>query len=125
MAIIKKINIKESAIQEAFFEWLALYKGMRSYGFAIPTGGSRNVIEACNLKRQGVTMGVPDLFLAYPSSGYYGLFIELKSASGRLSYAQKEWIERLNNKGYLAVVAYSLDEAINIVKNYIEGKVNV
>lgn len=125
MATVKEVSIKESEIQKAFFEFLSVYKGMRNYGFAIPNGGSRNVLEARNLQRQGVTMGVPDLFLAYPSAGYHGLFIELKSASGQLRYAQKEWLERLNNKGYLAVVAYSLDEAINITKNYIDGAVHV
>lgn len=32
--------------------------------FAIPNGGSRNKIEAANLKKDGVLAGVPDLFIA-------------------------------------------------------------
>ncbi len=34
--------------------------------YHIPNGGSRNAIEAKNLKRQGVKPGVPDLCLPVP-----------------------------------------------------------
>lgn len=34
--------------------------------FAIPNGGSRNKAEAAKLKAEGVSAGVPDLFIPIP-----------------------------------------------------------
>ena len=118
------IEITEASIQSAFFEWLSLYSRLRLATFAIPNGGSRNCLEAKNLKAQGVTPGVPDIFMAVPSNGYHGLFIELKSKTGRLSEQQKKWIDNLNDRSYKAVVCYSLDEAMNAVTEYLGGNLN-
>ena len=46
--------------------------------FHIPNGGSRNTLEAANLKRQGVKAGVPDLCLPVARQNYHGLYIEMK-----------------------------------------------
>ena len=45
---------------------------------AIPNGGSRNKLEAYNLKKQGVRPGVPDLLLPVVTKKYPGLWIEMK-----------------------------------------------
>lgn len=88
--------------------------------FAIPNGGKRSLITAIKLKNEGVTAGVPDLFLPYPSNGYHGLFIELKkSKGGTVSSEQKIAIERLNKHGYKAVVCKGAQEAIAVVEAYI------
>lgn len=44
----------------------------------IPNGGSRNQLEAANLKRQGVKAGVPDLCLPVARNGKHGLYVEMK-----------------------------------------------
>jgi hypothetical protein len=118
------IEITEASIQSAFFEWLSLYSRLRLATFAIPNGGSRNCLEAKNLKAQGVTPGVPDIFMAVPCNGYHGLFIELKSKNGRLSEHQKVWVNNLNDRAYEAVVCYSLDEAMDAVSKYLRGNLN-
>jgi hypothetical protein len=85
---------------------------------AIPNGGHRDVRTAVRLKREGVRAGVPDLFWPEPRDGFHGLWIELKAAKGRLSTAQKEWIEHLNSAGYLAIVCYGLQNALEAVAAY-------
>ena len=89
--------------------------------FHIPNGGSRNVLEAVNLKKQGVKAGVPDLFLPYASKGYHGLFIEMKSTrkGAKTSEAQKEWIAKLLSEGYQCSVCHGFDEAKNEIDNYL------
>jgi len=62
--------------------------------------------------------------MAVPYNGYHGLFIELKSKNGRLSEYQKTWVDNLNDRAYKAVVCYSLDEAINAVREYLGGNLN-
>lgn len=66
--------------------------------FAVPNGGSRNVIEAANLKAQGVMAGVSDLILLLPHKVY---FIELKNPNGkgRQSPLQREFEDNVRAHG--------------------------
>ncbi len=90
--------------------------------FAIPNGGSRHILEAVSLKRQGVIPGVPDIFFAYPASAYYGLFIEMKRTSGgRLSPDQKNMIDILEDQCYCVCVCAGADAAMNALEIYISG----
>lgn len=86
--------------------------------FAIPNGGSRNKLEAINLKRQGVKAGVPDLMIPLAKKGYNGLFIEMKVGKNKTTAYQDAWIELLNNNGYKAVVCYGCDAAVKVIDEY-------
>jgi hypothetical protein len=70
-------------------------------------------------KRLGVLKGTPDLFIAWPTDRHHGLFIEMKSVKGRPTVEQKEFIDRANEKGYYATIAYGADEAINTIRKYL------
>ncbi len=95
--------------------------------FAIPNGGSRNLITGKRLKMEGVTRGVPDCMIAIPTmhQGLLGkkyrggLFIEFKVGSNRPTKEQAEFILRLRAKGYEATVCYTLEEAQAVVKKYL------
>jgi hypothetical protein len=91
--------------------------------FHIPNGGSRNKIEARNLKLQGVKSGVPDLFYPVPNAKHHGLFIEMKYGKNKPTKNQIEWLDYLNSVGYLAVVCYSADEAFKLLEKYFKDKV--
>ena len=68
----------------------------------------------------GVKAGVPDLFMPVARGGFHGLFIEMKrSAGGRLSDAQNEWIDRLRAEGYLAEVCAGWEAARETVLEYL------
>lgn len=87
-----------------------------------PNGGSRNIAEAKQLKKMGVKPGVPDLFLPFPAGGQYGLWIEMKTATGRVMACQREWIEYLRSVGYAAYVCRGADEAICKIEDYLKGR---
>jgi hypothetical protein len=58
--------------------------------FAIPNGGTRNVIEASRMKQSGTTKGVPDLQFVHNGKT---TFFELKREKGsRVSEEQKKFI---------------------------------
>jgi hypothetical protein len=79
--------------------------------FSIPNGGSRNKVEAQNLKMEGVSPGVPDLMI--PS---LRLFIEMKRTKGGVvSPEQNEWLAYLRECGYTAEVARGFEEAKAII----------
>ncbi len=71
-------------------------------------------------KAMGVKKGVPDLCLPVPRGNYCGLYIEMKSLSGKARQEQQWWIEELNAQGYLAIVCNGYMEAINALKEYLE-----
>jgi hypothetical protein len=115
----------EHRIQAALFKWAkcasAKQPGLKLM-FAIPNGGARDAITGAMLKREGVKPGVPDIFLPLPVGNYHGLFIELKTAKGSPSPEQREWLMRLSNRGYAAVLCRGFDEAIDTISRYVAGQ---
>jgi hypothetical protein len=75
--------------------------------FAIPNGGARNAITGRRLKDEGVSPGVPDMFI--PS---LKLFIEFKTTKGKITEQQTEWIDYLQSCGYSVAVCRSVNDAI-------------
>lgn len=88
---------------------------------AIPNGGGRSKAEGGRLKAEGVTAGVSDVFVAYPVGQWHGLYIEMKSLTGRPSREQKDWIRDSTELGYFAVCARGADEAWEVWQAYVAG----
>ena len=87
------------------------YPGARI--FAIPNGGGRSMAQGAALKAEGVTAGVPDLFV--PA---WSLWIEMKKATGGVvSPVQKDWIAYLEGIGHQVIVGRGFEDA----KRQIEG----
>lgn len=87
--------------------------------FAIPNGGKRSLVAAMRAQAEGLSAGVPDLFIPYANGFYNGLFIEMKKTKGGVvSAAQKEWLLKLNEAGYLAIVCKGHEEAIREINLY-------
>lgn len=83
-------------------------------------GGSRNTIEAANLKRQGVRAGVPDLSLPVARGGYHGLYIEMKFGDNKPTKKQWEWIEALREQGYAVSICWSYEAARDEIVKYLK-----
>lgn len=90
--------------------------------FAIPNGGTRDPIEAKNLKRTGLKPGVPDLCLPVPRGKYHGLYIEMKTEEGTTSPEQDWWLEELKRQGYCAGVCHGWDAAKRTIEWYLSLK---
>jgi hypothetical protein len=75
--------------------------------FAIPNGGARSKATAARLKAEGVSSGVPDLFV--PA---WRLWVEMKrSKGGSLSPEQKDWIKYLESVGFCCIVGKGAEDA--------------
>ncbi len=90
--------------------------------FHIPNGGSRNRLEAANLKLQGVKAGVPDLCLPVPRGGYHGLYIELKAKKNNPTETQKMWLSELDGQGYKTAVCWGWESAQKLIIEYLNGE---
>lgn len=115
----------EAREQQALFAWSALSVGKYpelALLYHIPNGGSRNKIEAANLKRQGVKAGVPDICLPVARSGFHGLYIELKAGRNKATEKQQEWLTALEREGYQAIVCCGWEEAKRAIEMYLRGE---
>lgn len=115
----------EHAEQRALMQWAEIEAGRHpelALLFAIPNGGHRIPAVAVRLKAEGVKAGVPDLFLPVARQECHGLWIEMKAKDGRVSPKQGEWMERLEEQGYRVAVAFSAEEAMQILKDYLKGQ---
>ena len=88
--------------------------------YHIPNGGSRNQLEAQNLKAQGVKAGVPDLCLPVPHGGFHGLYIEMKYGKNKTTEKQDWWLGQLKAQRYDTAVCYGADEAMDKIAGYLE-----
>lgn len=115
----------EANEQEALSRWVrfarCIYPELDLL-YHIPNGGSRNRLEAANLKRQGVKAGVPDLCLPVARGKYHGLYIEMKYGKNKTSDKQNEWISALTVQGYAAAVCYGWEEAQRLITKYLNLK---
>jgi len=114
----------EDAEQARIFEWAFWAKGTMpelDMLYAVPNGGYRSKATAGRMKATGTKAGVPDMCLPVPRGRYHGLYIELKrQKGGTVSPAQKMWILKLSEQGYLAKVCHGADEAIDLIKAYLD-----
>ena len=75
--------------------------------FAIPNGGHRGASQGASLKAEGVTPGVPDLFVPE-----WNLWVELKrEAGGIVSPVQKDWIAYLEGIGHWVIIGRGFEDA--------------
>ena len=74
--------------------------------------------QAGKALKQGMKKGVPDLFLPVKQGGFSGLYIEMKSAKGRVSVEQSRYLKCAAENGYSVVVCYSANEAIKRIEDY-------
>lgn len=70
------------------------------------------------MKDEGMKSGVPDMFIPVAYHGKNGLFIEMKSLSGKMSPEQKDWFVTLEKQGYKCVCCKGAAEAIKEIDNY-------
>jgi len=114
----------ESEHQKALITWARLSVGKYpelAYLYAIPNGGKRSIITATRLKAEGAIAGVSDLHLPVPRGGYHGLWIEMKTAKGRLQPNQTAWLLAMHTLGHRAQVAHGWEAAREMIINYLEG----
>ena len=79
----------EAHLQSYCYQWAHnTFPDTRGLLFAVPNGGTRNKIEASQLKATGVVSGVADMLFIW--NGRVFAF-EFKFGAGKQSPEQKEW----------------------------------
>lgn len=73
-------------------------------------------------RAMGVKKGVPDLCLPVPRGRYHGLYIEMKTDTGRTTAAQDWWGEKLLEQGYMFEVCHGWQSAVRVLQWYLNLK---
>jgi len=91
--------------------------------YCASAGGMRtSYLQAVKMKRTGYVKGFPDLFIYEPRGEFFGLAIEMKKEKGgTASPEQKWWRDELRNRKYESYICKGSDEAIEIIKNYLDS----
>lgn len=104
--VTKNDSPSEHYEQRELVRWFRLtWPGVRI--FAIPNGGKRSITAATRLKAEGVSAGVPDLFI--PA---WRCWVEMKrSKGGSVSAEQKDWIAYLESVDFCCIVGKGAEDA--------------
>jgi hypothetical protein len=98
--------LSEHQEQALFVQWFRReYPGVRI--LAIPNGGGRSRSQGAKLKAEGVSAGVPDLFIPHGE-----IWVEMKRAKGgSVSAVQRDWHRYLESIDHTVIVGYGFEDA--------------
>lgn len=88
--------------------------------YAIPNGGARHPAVAGKLKAEGVKKGVCDICIPIPNAAYHGAYLEMKYGKNKPTNEQKEFMAFVERRGYKVGLAYSAEEALDFIANYLQ-----
>ena len=110
----------ESNLQKNCVTWFRLqYRQIARLFFAVPNGGARSKIEAGIMKGEGVTAGVADTLLLYPSGPYHFLCVEFKAPGRYQEKTQKAWQALVEANGGKYIVCRSLEQFQDEIRLYL------
>jgi hypothetical protein len=121
----KKPSRKEDDIHKALVRYIRAQYPLWLF-YHPGNGGKRDAKTGALMKALGVVAGTPDLCFCEPylhgdGTIRHGFYMELKTDTGTLRASQNDFLEKLRFRGYGVAVAYSLDEAIEIVRILADG----
>lgn len=109
----------ESKIQIDCVTWFRLaYPKLARLLFSVPNGYQTSASQARIAKEEGMTAGVSDLILLFPSKHHHALCIEMKTKTGRQQPSQKLWQQKVEYAGYKYVICRSLDDFRTEITKY-------
>jgi hypothetical protein len=117
----------EAAHQMAVFAWCALNQhkypvlGTKCI-FAVTNEEKCNsVVVGMKSKAMGRKAGVSDIILLASQGKWHGLCLEMKKPGGKISDEQHKFQAHVTEERFMYMVAYGWEEAVWIIKNYLEG----
>lgn len=113
---------EESRLQRACVRWFRYrYPRLALNLIAIPNGYKTTAMQAAIAKAEGLTAGAADLALFVPADGAHGLFVEMKTPSGRQQDTQKQWQQAVEQQGYRYEICRTPDDFMALMESYLGG----
>lgn len=102
----------EAGLQKCVVSLLKLYATDNTLFFSVPNEGRRSKRTGAELKAMGLRVGCGDLCVI---TGGKAAFLELKSAKGRQTKAQREFEAECKSMGIPYTIARTPEEAADIL----------
>lgn len=127
MATIYQLIPSENQEQKALVKWIRMQRPYGDLLIKLNNEGKRSVNQGFHLKLMGMLPGASDLFLAYPTSVYHGLWLEVKqnrryrpSEMAKPSWiAQQVFLERMISVGFAGHFCYGWEHGKRIIESYL------
>ena len=115
--------LEESMSQRAFIKYCRMHPDIRiRMTFSIHNSGAKRPITYGRDLAEGLLAGVADVFIPCPTTTKHGLFLEFKSSKGKQTERQQAFEEFCHGQGYGYQVVRSVNEAIDQLMKYVEGR---
>ena len=113
--------MKEYQLQKAICKYLDLQNVL----YCGSMGGQYQVhmSQRIKAKKSGYKKGFPDLFIYEPTYDVDDIAIELKTGHNKATKPQLHWQKELLKRGYKAEICTGIDEALEVINNYLKGVV--
>jgi len=133
----KKIKASEHDEQCIFIKWcdlnkIPVYSNPNGIYMPVPKflpANYQSILRSTvskilsKMKKEGAfRKGLPDITIPVASNGYGALYIEMKIKGNYATKEQKQYMEMLEKNGNKCVVCYGSFEAIQVTKEYLQGK---
>jgi hypothetical protein len=126
---VVQLRATENQEQRALVKWIRTQRIFDGLLIKLNNEGKRSEGQGWNLKLMGMEPGAFDLFLAYPTKTYHGLWIEVKqnrkyspSEMAKSSFsAQLKFGERMISVGFAAHFCYGWEDGKKIIEDYISN----
>ena len=119
---VKRPYSGEAGVQKAVIDYIK-YQYPNALYCASAGGVRTSMKQAIKMKATGYVKGVPDLQIFEAVGNYHGLLIEIKDLKGVVSKEQKEWISKLNDRGYFATYCKGIEATIKVIDDYFAGQI--
>jgi len=105
----------EAQLHKSVTDWLNLALVEPCWFTTFPAGGGGR-IRGANLKGMGLKPGVPDILVLCPRKA--PIWIELKTAKGKVSKVQKECHQDLKAAGSVVAVCRTIGEVAEVLRGW-------
>ncbi|MDX2368810.1 MAG: hypothetical protein QNK36_10460 [Colwellia sp.] len=118
----------ETQTQTAIVKWFKLqYPGLKKHIIMIGNGGKKTAQAHKLAERMGEVKGASDLFIAFPSGGYCGLWVEVKPEKFKVVPSnlkhvtrQLDFLEDMREVGFAGEMIIGSIAGIEIIKSYMD-----
>lgn len=128
---VKKLY-PETLTQKAIVHWFRLqYPHYRNHLIKIGNGGKKTPQGHILSAAMGEVVGASDLYLSIPSSGFSGLWIEVKPENFKIVPSNKAHVQRqldfltdMKSVGYAGEMVIGSNAGIELIKAYMKNENN-